>query len=233
MKNKRNIEKQTRGWLPNNPTLFAANNAKHSRKLEKWVANPFATLATLVVVASLLSAVFGTVLVSVYLAPPIAPGGTTFYSGLYIGILSLATFVLGIYSGILLLTRSHITRAITCISSILCFGLATLLIPILEGLPPQSGLIVAAPMIISSAATLFVAALNMVSQRTKHIIPKEPPTIRERIFGGLGAAGGGLTLMGIVFHFTPMYPKQVDVVVLVIGVPLLVAALLVRTTYKH
>jgi hypothetical protein len=30
-----------------------------------------------------------------------------------------------------------------------------------------------------------------------------------------------------------MYPKQADVVVLIIGIPLLVAALLVRRTYKH
>ena len=87
-------------------------------------------------------------------------------------------------------------------------------------------------MIISSVATLFIAALNMISQKTKRPIQKEPPTISERIFGGLGAAGGGLIVMGIVFHFTPMYPKP-DAVLLIIGIPLLAAALLVRRTYKR
>jgi hypothetical protein len=236
MKNTRTTEKRTRGWLPNDSICFTTISTKHSRKLEKWVVSPFATLGTLMIVASLLSAVFGTVLVWAYLSPPIAPGSapfTTFYSGLYVAILSLATFVLGMYSGILLLARSHIARAVTCMFAILCFGFATLVIPILEGLAPQSGLLVASPMIISSVTALFAVAFNMVSQRTKRITPNEPPNIRERVFGGLGAAGGGLTLIGIVFHFTPIYPKQAGVVMIVIGVPLIAAALLVRRTYKH
>jgi hypothetical protein len=233
MKNKRSIERQTRGWFPKDPILFTPNSARHRRKLEKWVANPFFTLGSLMIVSSLLSAVFGTVLVSAYLTILVEQVDMIFYSGLCVGILSLVAFALGLYSGVLLLSEKHVTRAVTGMATILCFGFATLLIPILEGLPSQSGLIVASPMIISSVASLLVASLSRVSQSTKRTNPKEQPTSRERIFAGLGAAGGGLTIMGLFFHFIHMYPSQADEVVLIIGVPLLVAAFLVRRTYKH
>ena len=107
MKNKRYRLRQTRGWYPNDPALFISSKATHSRKLEKWIANPFATIGALMIVSSLLSAVFGATLVSVYLVvpPPSGPGiteVTRFYSGLFVGIFSLAAFALGLYSGILL-----------------------------------------------------------------------------------------------------------------------------------
>jgi hypothetical protein len=76
-------------------------------------------------------------------------------------------------------------------------------------------------------------ALTTSSQKTKLPLPKRSPTIQERLVGGLGASGGGLVLIGIVFYFVPAYPKQTDVAVLVAGMPLLVAAFLVRRTYKH
>ena len=73
MKEKKSLEKQTRGWLPNYPLLLTINNTRYSRKLEKWVANPFATLGTITIVASLLSVIFGTTLVSAYLPLPNEP----------------------------------------------------------------------------------------------------------------------------------------------------------------
>jgi hypothetical protein len=233
MKNKNNVGKQTRGWIPNNPKIGITNSTKDRKKTHRRVTLPLSTLGAFMIVPSLLSAFFGIVLVSVYLRLPFGPEGTVFYSGLYAGILSLAAFALGSYSGMLLLAGKHFVRAVTGMAMIFSFGVATLLIPTLEGLPLQSGLIVASPMIASSVIALFITALNIASQKTKQTIQKEPPTTRARIFAGLGAAGGGLTLMGIVFHFTPMYPKQADVVVLIIGIPLLVAAFLVRRTYKH
>ena len=233
MKNKNNIRKQTRGWIPNNPRVGIVNSAKDRKKTHRRIRLPLSTLGAFMIVPTLLSAIFGLTLVSVYLAPPIAPGGTTLYSGLYIGILSLAAFALGSYSGMLLLAGKHFVRAVTGMAIIFSFGIATLLIPLLEGLPLQSGVIVATPMIVSSVIALAWTALNLANQRTKPIIQKTPLTFRERVFVGLGFAGGGLILLGIVFHFTPMYPFFADRVVLVIGIPLLVAAFLVRRTYKN
>jgi hypothetical protein len=232
MKNKNTVGKQTRGWIPNNPRVGIINSTKDRKKTHRRVTLPLPTLGAFMIVPSLLSAVFGIVLVTVYLRLPSGPG-EIFYSGLYAGILSLAAFALGLYSGMLLLAGKHFVRAVTGMAMIFSFGVATLLIPTLEGLPLQSGLLVASPMIASSIIALAWTAFNMASQRTKQTIQKEPLTTRERVFAGLGAAGGGFTLLGIAFYFTPMYPRQADVVVLIIGVPLLVAAFLVRRTYKH
>lgn len=232
MKNKNNVGKQTRGWIPNNPKIGTINSTKDRKKTHKRITLPLSTLGAFMIVPSLLSAIFGLTLVSVYLTLPSGPG-EIFYSGLYAGILSLAAFALGLYSGMLLLAGKHFVRAVTGMAMIFSFGVATLLIPTLEGLPLQSGVIVATPMIVSSVIALAWTALNMANQRTKPIIQKMPLTARERVFAGLGVAGGGLILLGIVFHFTPMYPFYADRVVLVIGAPLLVAAFLVRRTYKH
>ena len=116
---------------------------------------------------------------------------------------------------------------------ILSCGVVTVLAPIIEGLPSQSGLLVASPMIVSSIAALCVTGLNGFSQRTRGVIHKQPPTIRERVFAGLAAAGGGLVGIGVFFYFAPIFPKQMVVITaLAIGVPLLVAAFLVRRTPK-
>ncbi len=63
--------------------------------------------------------------------------------------------------------------------------------------------------------------------------PKGPPTMRERVIGGLGAAGGGLVGLGIIFYFVPMYPKQFVTILLIVGIPLLAAAIIVSRTTKN
>jgi hypothetical protein len=73
--------------------------------------------------------------------------------------------------------------------------------------------------------------LNAETKRPK-LSTNRPPTLRERLVGGLGAAGGGLTLMGLVFYFVPAYPKLAVAGLLIVGVPLLSAAFIVRSTYK-
>jgi hypothetical protein len=234
MKNKNNIGKQTRGCIPNNPRVGIINSAKDRKKTHRRVTLPLSRLGAFMIVPALLSAIFGLTLVSVYLTLPYGePGQTIFYTGLGAGVLSLGAFALGLYSGLLLLAGKHFGRAVSGMVMIFSFGVATLLIPLLEGLPLQSGVIVATPMIVSSVIALAWTALNMANQRTKPIIQKTPLAARERVFAGLGVAGGGLILLGIVFHFTPMYPFYADRVVLVIGASLLVAAFLVRRTYKH
>jgi hypothetical protein len=64
-------------------------------------------------------------------------------------------------------------------------------------------------------------------------IPKGPPSMRERVVGGLGAAGGGLVGLGIIFYFVPMYPKQAVAILLIVGIPLLAAAIIVSRTTKN
>jgi hypothetical protein len=234
MKNNRNHSRQTRGWYPNDPTLIISSKATHSRKLEKWIANPFSTLGVLTIFCSLISAVLGTAFVSAYLtgyAMP-APGETgvrILWSGLFIGIFSLIAFALGIYSGILLLARKHLSRVATAMAITLACGVATLLAPVIEKIESWlGGWPYALPMIISAVATLCIAGLNMYSQRTK-LANQQPPTNRGWAFIGLATAGMGLTAIGTVFYFAPIFPKQMVIVAtLAIGIPLLVAAFLVR-----
>ena len=59
------------------------------------------------------------------------------------------------------------------------------------------------------------------------------PSIQERLLAGLGIAGGGLTVMGIVSYFGPVYLKQAYVVLLIVGIPLLVGALASRRILKN
>jgi hypothetical protein len=61
---------------------------------------------------------------------------------------------------------------------------------------------------------------------------REPPMLRERLVGGLGAAGGGLTLSGIVMSFVPAYPHQAAVMLSIVGVPLLAAVFLVWLSFR-
>lgn len=74
---------------------------------------------------------------------------------------------------------------------------------------------------------------NANIEKTKFRIRKGPPTMGERAVGGLGAAGGGLILLASVFYFVPIYPKQAVAIMLIAGIPLLVAAFVIdRITKK-
>jgi hypothetical protein len=61
------------------------------------------------------------------------------------------------------------------------------------------------------------------------------PSTQERLLGGLGIAGGGLTAMGVVSYFAPFYfpTGKVYVVLLIVGIPLLISAFLSRRTLKN
>ena len=60
-----------------------------------------------------------------------------------------------------------------------------------------------------------------------------PPTVKERLVGGLGAAGGSLTMSGIIMSFVPAYPHQAAALLVILGVPLLAAAFLVWLSYRR
>jgi len=112
---------------------------------------------------------------------------------------------------------------------ILACAAATVSTTIIEGIQSWlGGWPYALPMIISSVATLCIVGLNMNSQRTK-LANQQSPTIRERAFTGLATAGVGLTAIGIVFYLAPIFPKQMVITTtLAIGIPLLVAAFIVK-----
>lgn len=231
LKNK--IESRIRGWFPQTPYIGKIINTENNPKTNRWFALPFSTLGALMIAASLISAVFGVALVSFYLMlPPLPSGGRLLYSAFGGGMLSLAAFAVGLYSGILLLARKQIPRAITGICVVLTFGLATLLLPVLEGINAQSGLFVSSPMVVFSVAALCIIGIKNRNKKTKLTNQKEPPTIRERIFAGLAAGGSGLIALGILFSLVPIfYPKEeIAIATLVIGIPLLMAAFYIKLT---
>jgi hypothetical protein len=77
-----------------------------------------------------------------------------------------------------------------------------------------------------------IAIDKVNTKKPKLTIRIKPPTIRERIVGGLGAAGGGLTIIGALFYFISPIPKQFIGIELIIGISLIVIAFFVRSTYK-
>jgi len=72
-----------------------------------------------------------------------------------------------------------------------------------------------------------------VTQKPKSPAQKAPPTLNDRLVGGLGAAGGGLILSAIIFSFVPEYPKQVLIFLPIAGVSLLTAACLIWRKDKN
>ena len=92
-------------------------------------------------------------------------------------------------------------------------------------------MIVATPMLVSSIIALTWTALHIAHQRTMPNFQKTLTT-RERLFAGLGIPGVGLILLGVVFYLLPFYTFNHGVIMMGIGIPLLVAAFLVRRTYK-
>jgi hypothetical protein len=228
MTNKANVKKQTRGWLPKEPTVTFTKSAKGVERPSWLGALPF-WVPGLMIVVSLISALFGATLVSAYTWNPQGPGISdvhVFYSGLYAGILSVVAFVLGLSSGFLLLARKYILVAVTSIIIVFSFGLATLWLPTIDGQPWYTGSIVASPMIASVVALI---KLGMNCRKLAKNGNKLPST-QERLFTGLGIAGGGLTVMGIVSYLAPFYFPigQAYVVLLIMGIPLLMGALLRR-----
>jgi hypothetical protein len=234
MTNKSNVKKQTRGWLPKEPTVSFTESTKGVEKPSWRITVPF-WAPGLIIVTSLISALFGATLVSLYIIPiPQGPGISdvhVFYSGLYIGILSVVASVLGLSSGFLLLARKYIAIAVTSIVIVFSFGLATLWLPTIDGQPWYTGSIVASPMIASMVALTKLG----IDYRKLAKNGNKLPSTQERLLAGLGIAGGGLTVMGIVSYLALFYFPigQVHVVLLIIGIPLLIGALLSRRTLKN
>ena len=242
MKIKKSWSRRIRGWFPQEPTLSIIKNSstKDERKNDNWALCPYLVPGALMIFAALLSANFGLTLVSVYL-PGFPAGDTVFYSGLYVGILSVTAFVLGLISGGLLLAGKRIHIAVTGIAIIFCFGLATIILPTLEGLGWTSGLIVASPMIAFPVISLIQVGLNSKKlkaynaiQEPKLTIEVESPINRRPVAAGLGAAGCGFILVGLLLYFmAPIFPGMINSILIVTGVSLLVAAYLEKRTYKH
>lgn len=222
LKNK--LQSCIRGWFPQEPTLNIIKS-EAPQEPNAQLTIPVPTLGAIMIVASLVSAVFGAVLVWSYLL--LDTGSRYAIVGLHIGVLSLATFVVGLSSGIILLIGKHFLASMASIVTVLAFGLVILMIPVIEGGPRESGLLFALPMIVSSFAALSVTCNAM----SKPAQANTQPSGRERIFVGLAASGGGLTAIGALFYVARLNPKEeVLMLTLVIGIPLLMAAFYVKKT---
>lgn len=241
MTTKAKVKRQTRGWFPKEPTVGIIKSTRAVGKTGWRYAIPSWTPG-LMIVTSLISALFGAILVSAYIVIPAqaittsASGGGIsdghfLYAGLYMGILSVIAFVLGLSSGFLLLARKCTLVALTSIIIVFSFGLATLWLPAIDGEPWYSGFLVAAPMI-ASVFGLIKLGINYRRLVVKN--GNEPPNILGRLLGGLGIAGGALSAMGIVSYFVPFefLIGQLNVLLLILGIPLLIGALLSRRILK-
>jgi hypothetical protein len=227
------IESHVRGLFPQMLKTSFIESAENKSNPSRWDALPFSALGSLMIIASLISVAIGANIVQVCLSLFQDHGNMVLNTAFYVGILSIAAFAVGLYSGILLLTRKHIVRALTGILVILAFGLATLLIPLLEGLSAQSGLQVASPMIVSSIGAICMTMFKMGKQKTELTTQKEQPTSLQRTFTGLAAFGTGFTMVGSLFYFQPLFPKSAVVLSLAIGVLLLGAASFGIKKYKN
>ena len=153
---KQSLQNRLRGWLPKESTLGAVKSTNVSR----WVALPLQISGALMIVAALLSFCFGILLLSAYQASVEYYNTANFYPALHVGILNLLAFVLGLFSGVLLLTRKHIALSITRMVVVLTCGLAAPLIFYAEGYMWENGLFLGSPMIAFSIATLVILGLN-------------------------------------------------------------------------
>jgi hypothetical protein len=87
--------------------------------------------------------------------------GTSNITGIYLGILGVSAFILGILSSILLMANRSIIKATICVIGVFSLGIATILTPpLLEGLRWDSYLVLSGPMIALSATSLFLVEFN-------------------------------------------------------------------------
>lgn len=93
LKNK--LESHIRGWLPQEPILYTLKSTKDKANFDRWALCPFLVPGALMIFAALLSALFGLTLMAAYLPESLQGADKVFYSGLYVGTLSVGAFVLG------------------------------------------------------------------------------------------------------------------------------------------
>jgi hypothetical protein len=155
-----NLENRIRGWVPKEPATGIIKTANVNAKSGRWNAFPVVVSGALMIVASLLSFCFGILLLSAYQASVEYYNTANFYPALHVGILNLLAFVLGLFSGVLLLIRKHIIVSITSMVVVLTFGFASPLIFYAEGYMWENGLFLGSPMIAFSIATLVILGLN-------------------------------------------------------------------------
>jgi hypothetical protein len=172
------------------------------------------------------------------------PEGTVIHTGFYIGIFSVVGFVLSLICGGLLLAGKGIHAATAGLAVVLCFGLATVTLPILTGYTLVSCLLVASPMIAFPAVALIQIGLNTRNktyyvihepQLTLENIEDEPqPINRKPVATGLAAVGLGFILTGFLSYFeAAVFSTMVNGIIIVAGACLIVAAYLERRTYKQ
>ncbi len=242
MTGKKRLSSLIRGWFPQQPTFGEIKSSEFSKNQSKWAAIPFLGASGLMVVVSVLSAFVGVSIVASILPFQPTPGSVSMfsYSNIYVEIVGLATFVLGSYSAVLLLSRKHINSAVAGMVVVVSLWLTTPLAHALENIDWEIGLSAAWPLIALPISALLLTAINNFRGTTKLTFPKEPPTIRKSLVIILGVTGTGLTLLSIAdgtitffqFHSTAVTFLLIGPAVIA-GVSLLATAYLVRRKYKH
>jgi hypothetical protein len=244
MDSRNHLQNLFRGWFPQEPILSItrSTSSNSEQKIDSWAMCPFMVPGALMIFAALLSANFGLTVVSVYLPGGMSGGGAAIYTGFYLGIFSIVGFVLGLICGGLLLAGKRIHTAAAGIAAILCFGLATIALPILTGYPWTSGLLVASPMIAFPVIALIQIGINFGKLKTYNALHEPTSTIetepqpinRKPVAAGLAAAGLGSILVGSLSYFEALvFSEMVNGIIIVTGACLIVAAYLERRTYKH
>jgi hypothetical protein len=242
MTGKQRSSSLTRGWLPQQPTHGVIKSNEFSKNQSRWAAIPFLGASGLMAVASVLSAFVGVSIVASIspFQPP--PGSVSMfsYSNIYVEIVGLATFVLGSYSAILLLSRKRINSAVAGIVIVVSLWLTTPIAHALENIDWEIYLLAAWPLIALPISALILTAINNFLSRNKSTFPKEPPTIRKSLVIILGVTGTGLTLLSIANGVLTFFQFHIIAVTFLLigpavitGVSFLVTAYLVRRTYKH
>jgi hypothetical protein len=164
------LESHKRNLFPNDP-LIASIKTTDDEKFNRWALCPFLTPGALMSISALLSGLFGFVLVFAYIMSVVA--GRSNITSIYPGILGIGAFILGFLSGILLLANRSIVKATVCIGGVFSFGIATLVAPpLLDGLSWNSFLVMWLPMVVLSAASLFLVGLNYRKLKNS-LIPKQ------------------------------------------------------------
>ena len=141
--------------------LLRLNNAKLKQETNmRWTALPFVLSGALMILASILSAYSGLDLLLLYRTGLSTAYAAIYRSDLYVGILNLVVFGVGLVAGILLLRRKHFGFAAIFASLVVVFELASPFFSDLGGYLPPERLAFRAPTIAFSIATLIILALN-------------------------------------------------------------------------
>jgi hypothetical protein len=173
------LESHKRDWFPKDPLITAIKTTDDER-FNRWALCPFLTPGALMSLSSLLSGLFGLLFIGVLLLNelPSVDGVDFILSNFITGILSVGAFVVGFFSGILLLANRSIGKAVAFMYVTFFLGIAIIAIPLLFGIGSleSGGLVVATQMIGLSTTALVSLGLNYRKLKNSLITKEDDKT---------------------------------------------------------